>query len=73
VTVYVITNHEFRVKVAEGRFEWYNVTERLGVSYITPDQGVRLSGNKEFIDMQSMPIVMKIEVEAHFRTNQAVP
>jgi len=53
VMAYVITDHEFRLRVIDGRFEWANVTERLGPSYITPGEGVSLGTNKDFIGLQS--------------------
>lgn len=53
VMAYVITDHEFRLRVIDGRFEWANVTERRGPSYITPGQGASLGTNKDFIGLQS--------------------
>ena len=70
VIAYVITDHEFRLRVAEGRFEWSNVTEQLGHSYISSDQGVRLGTNKDFIGLQSGSINLWINVTCTFKTNQ---
>ena len=70
VTAYVITDHEFRLRVIDGRFEWLNVTEQLGLSYISPDQGVKLGMNKDFIGLQSGSFNVWINVTCHFKTNQ---
>lgn len=70
VMAYVITDHEFRLRVIDGRFEWANVTEQLGASYITPSQGVNLGTNKDFIGLQSGSVNLWIDVTCRFRTNQ---
>jgi hypothetical protein len=71
VMAYVITDHEFKLRVIDGRFEWANVTERLGPSYITPGQGVSLGTNKDFIGLQSGSVNLWINVTCRFKTNQS--
>jgi hypothetical protein len=70
VMTYVITDHEFRLRVTEGKFEWLNAAEQLGHSYVTPNQGVRLGTNKDFIGLQSGSISLWINVTCTFNTNQ---
>lgn len=46
------------------------MTEQLGLSYISPDQGVKLGMNKDFIGLQSGSFNVWINVTCHFKTNQ---
>ena len=70
VIAYVITDHEFRLRITEERFEWFNVTEQLGASYISKDQGARLGANRDFIGLQSGSVNLWINMTCHFKTNQ---
>ena len=75
VTSYVVTSHEFSITATEGSFKWFNVTERLGRSYVSPDQGVVLTGRRDgspqrLILPQSGPVTMQVNVLCSFRVNQ---
>jgi hypothetical protein len=75
VTLDVITNHEYRLSIIDGRFEWYDVTEWLGASYISSDQGVYLTARRdgrpqELVRLQSGPIDLWISISFRFKVNQ---
>lgn len=75
VTAYVVTSHECRLRVIESSFKWFDVTERLGRSYISPDQGVILTSKRDgspqqMILPQSGPVSMPISVLCTFKINQ---
>jgi hypothetical protein len=70
--LFVVTTHEFRLTVSDGKFEWLDVTETLGKSYASLDQGVGLliTNPAGWIAKDSGDITLDISVFWTFKTNQ---